>query len=426
MANTRQKNILRLALLAGEAMLKSGAEVYRVEDTITRICGACGVHRTECFATTTGLFLSIDDGDGSEMHTSIKRIKRISINLGKISKINEFSRRFTSEGMSVEDGLRELRLIDGEKPLNLPLNLLAAAMIGAPLCLSFGGGVIDSALCALVTSAAYLSSLWIGKLQINAFIGIFLSCAVCALLSVALLEAGLASSLSPVIIASITMFLPGVAITNAARDLLSGDMLSGVARFAEALVIAAAIAGGVVIVLKPWSLVRGGFPYDVIIRYPLGLFFIFAFFTTLGFCIQFNVPRRQMAAASFIGAIGFTLFEFSLLHLGHSAVLASFLASCLVAAAAEVASRAGKDAATLFIIPGVIPLVPGTGMYTTMAYVMQNDFDKSTLAATQALFMAGGIAAALVIVASFTRTFMASAARFMAAARRRRPPSRGG
>jgi uncharacterized membrane protein YjjB (DUF3815 family) len=325
--------------------------------------------------------------------------------------------------MPVEDGFLELRLIDSEKPPSLPLNLLAAVMIGAPLCLSFGGNLIDSAFCALATIAAYLSSLWIGKLQINAFISIFLSCAVCALLSVALLEAGMTSSLSPVIIASITMFLPGVAITNAARDMLSGDMLAGVARFAEALLIAAAIAGGVVVVLKPWSLVRGGFPYDVITRYPLGLFFIFAFFTTLGFCIQFSVPWRQVATASFIGALGFTLFEFSLLYMGHSIVLASFLASCLVAVAAEFASRAGKDAATLFIIPGIIPLVPGTGMYTAMAYAMQNNFDKSTFAAAQALFIAGGIAVALVIVASFTRIFMAAAARIKAAlVQRPRPP----
>jgi uncharacterized membrane protein YjjP (DUF1212 family) len=410
----KQKRILILALFAGELMMKSGAEVYRVEDTITRICRACGIPYVECFATTTGIFLSIDRGDSDgDMHTFIKRIHGTSIDLAGISALNEFSRTFTSTDMSVDEGFERLREIERVKPYGLPLNALGACLIGATLCPCFGGRALDSLFCALVTVLAYLVSIGIGRLHLNAFTNTFICCFVCALLAALGREFGFVSGVAPVIIGAITLFMPGVAITNAARDLLSGDMLSGVARSAEAFVTAVAIAGGVGVALKLWSMARGGFPEDTVIRYPLYAFFVFAFFTTLGFCFQFHVPRKHWATASFAGACGFWLYECGLLILGYSAPFSGFLGAGLVALLAEICSRAGKDAATLFIIPGIIPLVPGTGMYATMLYLLQNDFANAAETGVRTLLVAGCIAVGLITVASLTR--MAVAARSKAA-----------
>jgi uncharacterized membrane protein YjjP (DUF1212 family) len=404
MINQRQKRILIMALFAGELMMKSGAEVYRVEDTITRICRACKIPYVECFATTTGIFLSIDSGDSDgDMHTFIKRIDRISIDLDRISAINEFSRVFTSTDLSVDEGFEQLRGIERRKPYGLPLNTLGAFFIGATLCPCFGGRLIDSLSCALITVLAYLLSLSIRKLHLNAFTNTFLSCFACALLAVAGRELGLISTVAPVIIGAITLFMPGVAITNAARDLLSGDMLAGVARSAEALVTAVAIAGGVGVALKFWSMARGGLPEELMIRYPLYAFFILAFFTTLGFCFQFHVPKKHWATASFAGACGFWLYQYGVLFLGYSAIFSSFLGAGLVALIAEIGSRAGKDATTLFIIPGIIPLVPGTGMYATMLYMLQSDFANTATMGARTLLIAGCIAVALITIASLTR-----------------------
>ena len=62
MINLFQKNVLILALHAGEILLKSGSEIYRVEDTVTRICKACRIKYVEVFATTSSIFLSVDTG----------------------------------------------------------------------------------------------------------------------------------------------------------------------------------------------------------------------------------------------------------------------------------------------------------------------------------------------------------------------------
>lgn len=137
-------------------------------------------------------------------------------------------------------------------------------------------------------------------------------------------------------------------------------------------------------------------------NYPLYYHFIAAFLGTLGFCILFHVPVRHMFFASLGGAIGWLTYIY-LINSGTSPVAACFLGACLVSLLAEIFSRAGKEATTLFIIPGIIPLVPGAGLYYTMTSLLNNDFDTAAKLGTQALFMAGSIAISLLLVASLTR-----------------------
>lgn len=253
-----QKKILILALYAGELMMKSGAEIYRVEDTIVRICKACKIPYVECFATGTGIFLSLDKGgEEDDMYTFLKRIESTSIDLLKISEINNFSRAFSTTDLSVDEGMEILKEIDAKKPYPIPIRLLGAGLVGPSFCLMFGGGIWDCLSAFMTVLATYALSLLIGKMQFNHFIRIFLSCAFAALLALLLVSLNVATLLSPVIIGAVTIFLPGVAITNSARDLLSGEMLAGMAKATEAIISAVAIASGVGLVLQLWQIGGG-------------------------------------------------------------------------------------------------------------------------------------------------------------------------
>lgn len=144
---------------------------------------------------------------------------------------------------------------------------------------------------------------------------------------------------------------------------------------------------------------------------PLYIHFIFSLIGTFGFCILFHVPPRHMAASSIGGALGWITYVY-LTSNGSSGIAACFLGACVVSALAEFFSRAGKEATTLFIIPGIIPLVPGAPLYYTMRGLLDNDFDVAARLGTEALFMAGSIAIALLLVASITRILMVIAAGF--------------
>ena len=89
-----------LAMRAGNIMMKSGAEIYRVEDTIERICKSCGIEDVNVFATPTGIFVSTDNEESTNTVTYIKRIRSSETDLTRISRVNQFSRSFTTSDMT--------------------------------------------------------------------------------------------------------------------------------------------------------------------------------------------------------------------------------------------------------------------------------------------------------------------------------------
>jgi uncharacterized membrane protein YjjB (DUF3815 family) len=228
---------------------------------------------------------------------------------------------------------------------------------------------------------------------------VFASCFVAAGLALLVFNLGFCSSLGAMILGSITVFLPGVAITNAARDLLSGDMLSGVSRGAESMLVAIAIAGGVGMLLK---FAPAPVNADVNSQFILPIEFLFAFFGTMGIAVIVNIPRRYLVVAGLIAACGWVVYEV-VINFGSSKVLGCFLGTCTIALFAEIATRLTKDAATLFIIPAIFPLVPGRVMYNAMLQLINNDLNAAMENGTEAMLMAGGIAIALLVMISLTR-----------------------
>ena len=252
------KNVLLLAIEAGVIMLKSGAEVSRVEDTISRICKACGVDYVNVFATPTGIFVAMDrDEDDDDTYTYIRRIKSMETDLGKISRVNKFSREFTSTSMSAEEGMTVLEDIEKQKPYPFVIRLLAAAMVAGCFALLFGGNALDFLVAVIGGVFCYTLSRFLEKYDINFFIRGMCCTALAAVIALIAAAAIPAASYGYIITGCLMLFVPGVQITNSIRDFLSGDMLSGVARMAEAFLVAVSLAAGAGIVLKIWNMIGG-------------------------------------------------------------------------------------------------------------------------------------------------------------------------
>ena len=131
--------------------------------------------------------------------------------------------------------------------------------------------------------------------------------------------------------------------------------------------------------------------------------FFYAFISTVGFSLIFNIPRRHIIPSAFTGACGWITYQY-LLNGEISTVFACFTGACVVAALSELFCRILKEASTIFIIPGILPLVPGAGMYHTMLSLLNKDFSATADIGTQTLLMAGSIAVAILVVSSFIRT----------------------
>ena len=125
--------------------------------------------------------------------------------------------------------------------------------------------------------------------------------------------------------------------------------------------------------------------------------FIFAFLGTLGFTLIFNVPLRHIPVASFVGGAGWVVFQIAD-AMGCGVAIACFFGACTVGLTSDIASKVCKEAATIFVIPGVLPLVPGAGTYYTMLAVIEGNLDQAAAKGIETLAMAGAIALGLLVM----------------------------
>ena len=130
--------------------------------------------------------------------------------------------------------------------------------------------------------------------------------------------------------------------------------------------------------------------------------FIFSFLSTVGFSIIFNVPKKSIFYASLIGGIGWTIY-FHLKNVTSSIMFALFIASIVIGILGEIFARIDKKPVTIFVIPGIVPLVPGYGVYLTMLNLINNDFFKFAKIGTETLFSSGAISIGIILVPSLSR-----------------------
>ena len=136
---------------------------------------------------------------------------------------------------------------------------------------------------------------------------------------------------------------------------------------------------------------------------PLYIHFLFSLFATIGFAIFLNSPKSILIHSGIIGGIGWTLYVF-LIENSFSPISANFIAAALVSMFSEILARKLKYPAISFVIPGIIPLVPGLSLYNTMLFLVQNNYDSAISTGATTLFVSGAIALGVLVVSSLFRT----------------------
>ncbi len=245
------KQVLKLAVLAGTIMLENGAETYRVEDTMNRILTHFDSHISESFVTTTGVFATIE-GDNHHPLTILRRVKNRTIDLGKIVLVNELSRNIVANQVTVADAFLTLQEIEKRRPYHPALKTLAAGVCTFCFTFTFGGSLADCGSSFLTGATMMAMVLYLLEKKISAFLVNLVGGCMISLFALVLLSIGIADNLDKVIIGSIMPLVPGVIITNAVRDVLEGDFLSGSSRIFDACIVALAIATGVGVVMNVW------------------------------------------------------------------------------------------------------------------------------------------------------------------------------
>ena len=386
MGKQPDEEVLDLALMAGHILLENGAEIYRVEETIDRICGYYGVNSENAFVLSNGIFLTA----GSARESFFAKVQHIPVSgthLNKVAAVNQLSREIVEGKHTIQDAYRileEIRTMPGKKRW---MQTLASGVGSAAFCIFFGGTFGDSLAAFAAGICLYLYVLWLSVPHLSKIVGNIGGGALVTVVCCLLYLMGVGENLNFMMIGTIMPLVPGVAFTNSIRDVADGDYISGSVRMLDALLVFFCIAIGVGIGFSLISLVPGSGTLQEMGQLaensgsgPMGGMEIFgqlakeilsAVIGTVSFSVLFGVPREYYPYCGFIGGAGWLVYCLAELFLPGSGPC--FAATAVVILLSRTAAVMKRCPVTIFLIAGIFPLVPGAGVYWTVYHIVMEE-----------------------------------------------------
>ena len=386
MGKQPDEEVLDLALMAGHILLENGAEIYRVEETIDRICGYYGVNSENAFVLSNGIFLTA----GSARESFFAKVQHIPVSgthLNKVAAVNQLSREIVEGKHTIQDAYRileEIRTMPGKKRW---MQTLASGVGSAAFCIFFGGTFGDSLAAFAAGICLYLYVLWLSVPHLSKIVGNIGGGALVTVVCCLLYLMGVGENLNFMMIGTIMPLVPGVAFTNSIRDVADGDYISGSVRMLDALLVFFCIAIGVGIGFSLISLVPGSGTLQEMGQLaensgsgPMGGMEIFgqlakeilsAVIGPVSFSVLFGVPREYYPYCGFIGGAGWLVYCLAELFLPGSGPC--FAATAVVILLSRTAAVMKRCPVTIFLIAGIFPLVPGAGVYWTVYHIVMEE-----------------------------------------------------
>ena len=393
--------LMDLVSALASKLATSGAETYRVEESVRRICAAYGLD-ARVYAIPHSLFITIMI-PGERPMTQLCRMERLGTDLEAVELYSNLSRRICAEKPDWQTALNWLKDADRkEKHFSLPMDLLGHILVASGFCLFFGGSWLDAlsaGLCGLLLG--FLSRALGGT---NTFFQKILSAFAMAFLAYGLSALGLSHNADTCVIGPLMLLVPGILFTNALRDIIFGDTNSGINRIVEVLLIAAAIALGTA---AAWnvSVSLWGTPVNApIIQYSPLVQCIFSVFASAGFVIIFNIHGYGNLLCALGGGITWAIFCI-VQALGGNELLCYFLATVAAAVFAEVMARIRKYPAISYLISSLLPLIPGSGIYYAAQQAVQGNSAGFVAYGTKTLAIAGVMAVGILMVVTLTKVW---------------------
>jgi len=393
--------LMDLVAAMASRLAVSGAETYRVEESVRRICAAYGL-QAQVYAIPHSLIITIMI-PGERPLTQLCRMEYLGTDLEAVEQYSNLSRRICAEKPDWEEALCWLEdSRSQQKHYSIPMDLFGHVLVASGFCLFFGGSMMD-ALCAGPCGLLLgLLSRWLGKT--NAFFQKIISAFLMALLAYGFSALGWTDNVDTSVIGALMLLVPGILFTNALRDITFGDTNSGINRIVEVVLIAVAISLGTA---AAWNLsvsLWGPGENAPILSYSPFLQCIFSVVASYGFVVIFNIH----GFGSFLCALGggITWAAFCLVQaLGGHDLLCYFLATVAAAVFAEVMARVRKYPAISYLISCLLPLIPGSGIYYAAQQAMQGNSAGFVYYGTRTLAIAGCMAVGILLVVTATRSW---------------------
>ena len=394
-----QEQALQLATEAGHILLENGAEISRVEETMTRIASAYGIEDESFFVLSNGIIAT------GQHYARAEFIPIKGTQLAKVVEVNQLSRDVTEKRMPVEtlrQRIQAIRTMPGKVWWEMTLGI---ALGVSSFSILFGGSLVD-ALATLVAGVLLGLFMTFVSPHLSRLVGNVAGGLVGGILCILLYRLAMGIEglpqlhLANMIIGTIIALVPGVPFTNGMRDLANEDYIAGTTRLTDAFLVFLCIALGVALAFIVDGVVTGGIvQLGAPVKDPVAAHWVIqlvaAFVGTVGFSALFGAPRRYYLYCGLAGMAGWAVYL--LVAMGHSVVGAAFFAALAVAVISHAMAKMCRCPVTVFLICGIIPLVPGGGIFWTAYYIVTEQLRMAAATGFVALKVTIAIAGGIIL-----------------------------
>lgn len=243
------RKVLRLTAGVGEELLRCGAEISRVEETMSRIATHYGTTRQQVFIISNGVFVNLEMGE-DEKFVSIEPVIGTSVDLNKLCQLNNLSREIEQKDLTIDEALEKYDAIKKGTAKNKWVHILCSGVGAAAFCSLLGGGVMDSLAAFLMGLLVWCVFTAVEGFPVSKVLVHIAASVLAAGGCVLMLRIGIVENLDKAIVGAIIPMIPGVPLVNGVRDLVDQDYISGAIRLLDALLIFTCIATGVYLALQ--------------------------------------------------------------------------------------------------------------------------------------------------------------------------------
>lgn len=244
--------VMRVAMQVGTILLSSGAETYRVEDTMNLILRRSGAVEFEVTALGTSISASLMMHEGDLPYSLIKRVRVRSLHLSRIAEVNQISRDLVERRIGFAEAAARMNTLDRPIYSAREKNIAIVIMISA-FSLLLSGQAISTVGAIPVALGIILSNQLVRFVRIEGFVANVLTSVIGTSIAVLTQRIFPMVALDIIIAGALMPLLPGTSFTNAVRDVIHGDYISASARALEALFTALGLALGVALALLAFN-----------------------------------------------------------------------------------------------------------------------------------------------------------------------------
>lgn len=345
----------------GESMLISGAENYRIEDSLYRMCRSYGFVKYDVFVIPSNIQITVETENG-DIITQVRHIENADIDFDQLDYMNNLCRYVCSHTPDEEELQKKYQEVKNRPPQHPAAKYFAGVMGGTGFAVFFGCNFKDAIVAVIVSLMIVVVGKWLEKREGNLFVYNTILSFLSEVIIVLSVRNGFADHPERIMIGIVMLLISGLSTTNGIREILQKDYISGFINIMNSILGAAGITVGTALAM----LVLNDFSAEgFILNHSIPIQLVSCTIACVGFAFWFQIRGKQVIYSG-IGAFITWSIYLIVFEIEPSNFLATLVAAIFVAAYAFVMSRINKAPSTIFLTASVFPLIPGPNLYYMM------------------------------------------------------------